>query len=198
MQGKLGERPAPPSHRALRPLVGAPAPPLPKDGGWGQELRCAQALLGIPEARRPCGNRGPLLSPFQLRRPSGGQAAVHPAVLHPGPVAPEPAGGRQHRLLLHLPVHPLHHVHPAGEGRPGAAAVQGPRARVDGVGCHRPPGVVGPRLSRPHRVCACAPRRSERTPAPEDTLLRVRPVGGQRGTARPPALGAWGSSTRLL
>lgn len=50
----------------------------------------------------------------QLWRKSSGQAAVCAAVLHPGAVPPQPAGRGFYRLLLYLPLHPLHHVHQTG------------------------------------------------------------------------------------
>lgn len=51
----------------------------------------------------------------QLWWKSGGQIAVRAAVLHPGTVTSQPAWRGLHWLLLHLPLHPLHHVHQTGK-----------------------------------------------------------------------------------
>ena len=57
----------------------------------------------------------PVPIPPQIRRTRGGQTPLHSVLNPPEPVPPQPDGQRPDRLLLHLPLHTLHHVHQRSE-----------------------------------------------------------------------------------
>lgn len=52
--------------------------------------------------------------PFQLWWSCCGQTSIRPIVVYPRSLTPKPPWWRLHRLFLHFPLHPVHHVNSTG------------------------------------------------------------------------------------